>query len=637
MPTLGWLLFMAGLAGAILTALIGGVVELGTLPERATPSHMRIVVLAVGGFCGLFITLAALGLTWAWWDEAFARGIEGWQEPGAWRFWVCAYTLLLGLAVLFGSLLFARPEERTSPVLRRLLYGYNTLLTGLLLLATLALLNVVVYASFPADYNWTKTRGLYTLSNSSKHILENLKQPIKVYALLSQGDPIYSDTHTLLDNCRAVTSKFQAEFVSPDLDPEAVARLQQRFPEGQGRGLLVVAGNEADQDVPRAFIARDRLFEITRGGRGGDEATATRVFKGEAALMTEVRFLEAGRVKPKVYFTQGNGELDINDTSKDLAAGILRQRLLKDNYDVATLRFRPALGDKAKPAPAVPAGVVEASEVPADAKIVVVARPREFSPEARGALANYMKNKRGKLVVLAGPQYNLRTLAPIPTGLEGLLKEFNVELATDYLLRLPTQQIRNPLVAPVMMAQNNRNPVAVAFSDELILFVLTRTVRAGQGSPAYRAEVLMTTLAGDPLWAETNFAALRDMNGYLQGILRSGQFKDKIATAALPVAVTVTDTEKEPKPRLVVFGNEYLAANQMIGRPSSVYYDLFDNTLKWLSERPSEIGGIQPLESDIIAYNPAAVNWSRMILLPGALMALGIIGLGTGVWVVRRR
>jgi len=34
-------------------------------------------------------------------------------------------------------------------------------------------------------------------------------------------------------------------------------------------------------------------------------------FKGEDALMTEINYLAEGQKKPVVYFTQGNGELDL--------------------------------------------------------------------------------------------------------------------------------------------------------------------------------------------------------------------------------------------------------------------------------------------------------------------------------------
>jgi hypothetical protein len=628
---------VGGLIAIAVTALSGGLSQLMAGRDKISPSRMRLLVLVAGSLTGLFITLTGLGLAWVWWDTAFAGGIEGWQGENGWQFWVCAYTVLVGLVLLFTSLLLGRPEERTNPVLRRMLYGFNAVLTGLLLLAALALFNVVVYASFPSDYNWTKTRGIYTLSNSSKHVLENLKEPVKVFVLLSQGDRLYSDVHTLLDNCRAVTSKFQAEYLTPDLDREGAERLLKRFPEFQGRGLLVVYGNDSDPKAPRAFIAKDRLTDISRGSVDRDEAKATRVFKGEAVLMSEIRFLDAGRTKPKVYFTQGNHELDLTDISKPDGAGILSRRLKKDNYAVLTLRLRAAAALKPQGAPPLDPGVVEAAEVPADAQIVVVLRPREFAPEARTALSNYMTKNKGKLLVLADPEYNARTGAPLPTGLEDLLKGFNVELAQDYLLRLPTQEVPDPSVEPVIMAQQSKNPIAVAFKDDVFTFYLSRPVRAGQGNPANRAEVIITTKPRDPVWAETNFQVLRNPIPYLKGLLSGGKLADKISPEPLPVAVAVTETEKEQRPRLVVIGNSTLATNEVMGLASPVYYDLFENTLKWLSERPSEIGGIQPLESDVFAVNPARVNWSRMILLPGALMALGIIGLGTGVWVVRRR
>ena len=46
--------------------------------------------------------------------------------------------------------------------------------------------------------------------------------------------------------------------------------------------------------------------------------------------------------------------------------------------------------------------------------------------------------------------------------------------------------------------------------------------------------------------------------------------------------------------------------------------------------------GIEPKKRDFYTVSPTA-SLSKMVLLPGLLAAVVIIGLGTGVWVVRRR
>jgi hypothetical protein len=57
--------------------------------------------------------------------------------------------------------------------------------------------------------------------------------------------------------------------------------------------------------------------------------------------------------------------------------------------------------------------------------------------------------------------------------------------------------------------------------------------------------------------------------------------------------------------------------------------------LSWLRERPNNIG-VDAKKRETYALSPAA-DLSRMFWIPSILMVVGVIGLGAGVWVVRRR
>ena len=71
-----------------------------------------------------------------WTIQVFIKcALEAWQGATWWHLWVCLLALFGGLALMFVSLLPARAVERTDPALRRLLYGYNAVLSGLLMLA----------------------------------------------------------------------------------------------------------------------------------------------------------------------------------------------------------------------------------------------------------------------------------------------------------------------------------------------------------------------------------------------------------------------------------------------------------------------------------------------------------------------
>jgi len=301
--------------------------------------------------------------------------------------------------------------------------------------------------------------------------------------------------------------------------------------------------------------------------------------------------------------------------------------------------------------------------VPEDATMVVIAGPRHrFESYALDALRSYMepsgaeaqKTKKGKLMVLLDVVLSDEKTMQA-TGLEPFLAEFGVQVDDDRILRFPTAFSPNP---ELVMVQTNpdpftrqRNPIVDAFADQAFSVYKCRTVKpqAAKSPPnsRYRADTL---LVADPsrqfLWAETNLET--DARQLIAELDKRNQLAEKRSFEPLPVAVAVTETQpglgsgphafmqSEEKPRLLVFGDASLVSNRVMSdRSAGTYYDLVSSTLAWLRERPSNIG-IEPKKSDVYVLNQAA-NVSRMVWLPLILLSVSIIGLGTGVWVVRRR
>jgi hypothetical protein len=325
---------------------------------------LRMFVLIFGGATGLILFLMTLGRAWVWRHELFLGGISAWQGERAWQFWMLVYLQLIALALMFGSLLLARADVRSNVVLRRVLFGYNTLLEGLLLLEMLIVLNVVFYVLVPYTFDWTKTRGLHSLAQSSKNLLHELKEPTEVFVLLAQNNDAYADLHNLLDNMQAETNKLAVTYISPDRDVQQYEKLARLFPKilpsarvaaledaTSGRGVLLVYGampEDEKQKVPYAFVPERKILEVTPAMHGRDAGKSTRTFKGEVELTKELNFLVRGQEKRTVYFLQGEDELDFKSTEINarrdpradmslIGGGILADKLKKDNYEVKGL------------------------------------------------------------------------------------------------------------------------------------------------------------------------------------------------------------------------------------------------------------------------------------------------------------
>src|SRR5262249_47027892 len=152
--------------------------------------------------------------------------------------------------------------------------------------------------------------------------------------------PLYQEMHALLDNCRGVTGKLQVTYLSPELEEERFSALVKRFPAlGGGRGVLIAYGEGgANREPPSAFIAQNNLYSISPG-KDQNRPKQVYKFQGEEALMRELSQLIGGKEKPVIYFTQGNGELSLNNPDPTVGMSQLKTRLERDNFEVKAFRL----------------------------------------------------------------------------------------------------------------------------------------------------------------------------------------------------------------------------------------------------------------------------------------------------------
>jgi hypothetical protein len=592
----------------------------------------RVTVLTLGGVTGLCVAILGIMLNVQWWDY-LTRWLRFGERDGAWKVLLALVTLVAGLAIMFLTLASARSEERSSPVLRRLIYGYNAVLSGILLFLILVVVNTLAFVKLPAMVDSTES-GIFKLSDRSKQVLRALEQPTTVYLIMPTDSYAYDEMKTLLANAQEFAPRLKVETLSTGLSAGRIRDLAKQYPELVSDGVLIVHGE--GKGASASFIKSE---DIVKDNPMSRERSLS--FEGEARLMTELSFLSENKQKTVVYFANGNAnEFDLNDADprKDTAIGTLKRRLESRNYDVRPLKFE-----------------VADPKVPDDAAIVVLPNPRQpYTQPMVAALQKYMTERKGKLVLLVGVPTERRATAMPETGLEAMLAGFKVDLAKERILMMPIRVgatvIRDPERVLGMMSQaavNSKNPIAVAFNGLPFLFDQSRIVRPSAGPPTagdpnMRAETLIETAPGLEVWAEADMqASPRQLAESLQQnpTLR----KDKLSNDPLPFAVVVSESaqfgmgESASKPRLAVFGTANFITNPRVDetRGNPDYFDLFAGTLDWLRERPSNIG-IEPRTYKNYMLSANASGF-RLVLLPGILALVAIVGLGAGVWVARRR
>ena len=160
---------------------------------------------------------------------------------------------------MFISMQPARAEERKSVILRRLLYGTNTLLTGLLVLLLLTVVNVMVFLKLPENVI-TTAAGFKGLGDTSKDFLLSIKEPVKLYLIMPQdyvppteGDrytSLYADCKALLDAVESENKNVKAYFLSPATDDAEIKQVMSRYRIPEARrgqfGMLIAYGDNDD-------------------------------------------------------------------------------------------------------------------------------------------------------------------------------------------------------------------------------------------------------------------------------------------------------------------------------------------------------------------------------------------------------
>lgn len=635
--TVGW---VATLAGFLVTAGVGAWLVAGLpAPDVGRQrTEARVALLAAGGGLGVLLILAGVAYFYLWSDSltAWLSRDETKQAP-----WAIGPLLgvVLGAGLIFAAIQPARAEERNNTLLRRLVYGGNFALTVLLLFVALVVANVAFAIRVPNRLDTTAT-GFYTLSEPTREFLAQLDQPVTAHAILpeSAGDRVSDDIRRLLQSCQDASSgKFRVKFINPTLSKTELATLRAKYTqlEINDVGVLLTVGDD-DKATRYTFLRVDEFLDRDAAAMGRQSQP---VFAGEAKLMRELMFLAENKNKPVVYFTQSNGELDVGGerpggepVGEEHSGTQLKAYLEKNYLDVRPLKFDPL-----------------APKVPDDADVIVVAAPRTvIGAPAAEALKKYMAEprpggKKGKMIVMAGAPLPQESRKVTPTGLEPLLKEFNVTLGDKYVFGMEGREmvIGEMPVGFSQGAARSRNSIVLTLRNHPPTLVLPREVSvAPGGAPTLRATPLLLTLT-DLTWLEDEYPQNdRQMMAELQ---RNARLK-QLSESPRPVMAVVSEADAAPgasggTARLAVIGSGMIGSNAWASRvrgTAPVEFDLIGATVDWLRDRPPVPAGITTKTYTAYAF-PAKVDSTRLLWLPLGLAVLTVVALGTGVWVIRRK
>jgi hypothetical protein len=617
--------------------------------SKASQKFLTVMSLAGAGLA-LFVMGLVLPFAHAPFREVFGGGLTEWRRQPL-PLVITGSLLILGVALLLGASLMARGSEHQGPAMRRLMYGANTVVAGMLLVGILLFVNVFSnlrlgrFDLFNQTFDHTES-ALYTLSPKSTGFLEGLTEPVEVYLFVNPfsgaSQFVRAEMTTLIENCRRVQPglvRFKLLEVPSDL--EEYDRLGQKYQFPRELGMLIVYGAEGKQN--HEFVKLSDLYRQDRGPMtqpGQPAAPATLQFLGEAKLFDTLVFLSENKSKGVIYLTTGNGEYESAGGEKAAQGGSIAElaaELNKANYRVEKLPLDASI-----------------KSVPADADIVLMAGPRLDPPaEAITALDRYLQGtdggKKGKLVLLLDAarerQGGRQVFSPMPR-LKGLLAKLRVELEDSILL---SARLKPPTDAVGIPNPRSGSPLAKAFisQGQPIPFPMreARPVKAlsspaepGGAPPALEVEPFLVA------YPQFDTRAVSDASASFEELVKSEGWKEgknpAKPTGLLSLGVT---SQEGGKPRAVVIGNARFVTDDFIRRVGdTVSLELVASCCGWLRERPGI--GSKPVESNQkferktyqLRTRRDTLELGRMRWLPLGLAMVAIFGLGAGMWLVRR-
>jgi hypothetical protein len=626
-----------------------------TREEATAPA--KLLILGVGGLVG-FTTVLCLGVLYAVFDKDWLRTAMG--DRAAWKeakTWLPVILALGGLGLMLVSFLAVRSEERKNPTFRRLIYGFNSVLMGLLVLAILGVGNVFAAIYGNRTFDWTAT-NIYSITEPTKRYLRSLTTPVKIHVLPPRFEPLLlNDTRTLLDACQRETNLLSVEYVSTR---SAYGEIIDKYSLMDDAALVIVYDPDGTKPQHQAL----RLDDLEDASMRFQTEARQRSFKGEQAIISAMNTLSSGKLTGAIYFTQDSGEMRLSEFSPrrgrgiqdDRGIGALKSKLEKANYTVKEWNLATIDPETRQPAP-----------IPEDAFAVVLAGPSDLGDAATAAAKNkvledYMKrSKSSKLVVLLDVKRN-REGEVQPTGLEGFLASFGVQVGKNILVHPPLNVAPEPTAAFVYVPRASDSAFQDAFLESGAFRLWdVRTVQPAPQPPAnYTVAPLLETA---PIvqgrftgtWPEERIPG--NPEDYVADLManKRDEVTRKMQSPPVPVAVTVREKsadsslpddpihsrmrQGEGEPRMIVFGSSSLASNTLVEGGREIYYNLLQSSLAWLRGRPEMMTEITPKERKAYRLNikPEDTTFRHITWLPGLVLILAIIATGIGVWFVRRQ
>ena len=508
----------------------------------------------------------------------------------------------------------------------RAIRGSNAAISVVVGAAIIVMLNFLAMRHYVRG-DWTSS-GMYTLSDKTEKTVRALGKDVELHVLWSQGDPRYSDVKEVVDNYASLSARVKVEVIDPDVSPERVQMIIDKYgakvqvnelgQAGIEAGVFVVSGDNVK------FVASNELegmggdmFDDGSGGGGEEEGLSE--FKAEQQITSAILRVTSAQ-QATVCFTQGHGEWEFEGFGPR-ALRHLKDALKQDSYKVEAVT------------------TAGATKVPGACGLVVVAGPeRAFMDDEAEVLDRYLE-RGGRLLLLLDPI--VAGDAFQPTGLEGLAAKRGIRLDHDLLLEVDPRRLVSESPVTFLVSEFSAHEAVKALAvpesagreiKEQLGAMPVVVSMARSLSPAPGSEIVADVLAKSSAesWGETDVASL----GTGERVAEKGP-ADTAGPATLAMAASIGAAEGGEAGRLVVIGDSDFLSEELYLSASLYNRDLWSGSVGWLTARKDLIS-IAPKNPERVRLNLTDDDVKTIWMIVIGEVVLMLI-LGVAMWLVRRR
>lgn len=445
-------------------------------------------------------------------------------------------------------------------------------------LAIVVLLNMLV-RELPANmtkFDFSSTK-LYTLTDTTVEFLKNLDKDVDIYLIAAQGN---EDPHLyeMLEQYEAHSAHVNFEQVDPTLHPNFIAQYTAAVVDTNS---IVVDGGDRSKIVEYSSMATQVINYNT--------LSYDSAFDGEGLVTSAINYVVTDNL-PKMYFTTGHNEQEINDTFKSL--------IIKSSVQIESVN------------------IFENKGIPEDCEILFIYTPTEdFTTEEADMIIEYLDNGGSLMFVSQDMGTELVNFGKV-------LEYYGVELTGGYAVENNSKYYLtyNVDIKPV----RNAHPIM----NSLIAKGTSVFSPMSQGILTRKDKRSTVTVSNLITTSDNSYVRTGDSS---EMSMQEGDIAGPVA-----LGVAIEESRDGIDTYLAVFGSSYLINDSVDQTVGGGNYDMLMNAIAWMSEIDANIS-IPAKTTTIKLLSLTQADIYRWMIILVAVIPVTFIISGFAVWFIRRR